>query len=56
MEIIRKSTPAMEPETKYHPSADPAEEKPQKQAKRNPRLVIGSLDFFDLLMEQDEQQ
>ncbi len=31
----------------------PAEE-PQR-LRRNPRLVIGSLDYFDLLMEQDEQ-
>lgn len=23
-------------------------------ARRNPRLVIGNLDYFDLLMEQDE--
>ena len=23
--------------------------------RRNPRLVIGSLDYFEILMEQDEQ-
>ena len=27
----------------------------QQRPRRNPRLVIGSLDFFDMLMEQDEQ-
>lgn len=24
--------------------------------RRNPRLVVGGLDYFDLLMEQDEQK
>lgn len=27
----------------------------QQTPRRNPRLVVGSLDFFELLMEQDEQ-
>ena len=27
----------------------------QTPARRNPRLVIGDLDFFDMLMEQDEE-
>ena len=27
----------------------------RQQPRRNPRLVIGTLDFFDMLMEQDEQ-
>ena len=26
-----------------------------QQPRRNPRLVIGALDYFDMLMEQDEQ-
>ena len=26
-----------------------------QQPRRNPRLVIGNLDYFELLMEQDEQ-
>ena len=25
-------------------------------ARNNPRFVVGGLDYFDLLMEQDEQQ
>ena len=27
----------------------------QKRPRRNPRIVIGSLEYFDMLMEQDEQ-
>lgn len=27
----------------------------QQTPRRNPRLVIGNLDFFDMLMEQDEE-
>jgi len=25
------------------------------QLRRNPRIVIGTLDYFDMLMEQDEE-
>ena len=28
----------------------------QQPPRRNPRIVIGSLDFFEMLMEQDEEQ
>ena len=27
----------------------------KQQPRRNPRIVIGSLDYFDMLLEQDEQ-
>lgn len=27
----------------------------KQQPRRNPRIVIGTLDYFDMLMEQDEQ-
>lgn len=27
----------------------------QQKPRRNPRLVIGTLDYFDMLMEQDEE-
>ncbi len=38
--------------------ADPEEQRPAEpqQLRRNPRIVIGSLDFFEMLMEQEEQQ
>ena len=37
---------------------DPEEQHPvePQQLRRNPRIVIGSLDFFEMLMEQEEQQ
>lgn len=35
-------------------NTDNRNEKPT-QLRKNPRLVIGSLDYFDLIMEQDEQ-
>lgn len=34
--------------------ADPGRDAPQLR-RRNPRIVIGNLDFFDLLFEQSEQ-
>lgn len=38
----------------HDPGKDERKDK-QTPARRNPRLVIGSLDYFDLIMEQDEQ-
>ena len=35
---------------------DPEEQRPAEpqQLRRNPRIVIGNLDFFEMLMEQEE--
>ena len=38
----------------HETNMDNRNEKPT-QLRKNPRLVIGSLEYFDLLMEQDEQ-
>ena len=55
MEHKRSSKPAAEPENKSHcKRTEPAAE-PQQRPRRNPRLVIGNIDYFELLMEQDEQ-
>ena len=56
----RSTEPAAEPannsynNTDTEPKTQPAAE-PKQRPRRNPRLVIGNLDFFELLMEQDEQ-
>ena len=48
--------PAAEPENNSHINiTEPAAERQRPApARRNPRLVIGSLDYFEMLMEQDE--
>ena len=50
-------TPAAEPENNnsHHARRDPAAEPGRTPARRNPRIVIGNLNYFDLLMEQEEQ-
>lgn len=49
-------TPAAEPANHSKQNrTEPAAEPQQIRLRRNPRLVIDTLDFFDLLMEQDEQ-
>lgn len=50
------TAPAKEPENNSQDNrTEPAAEQQRPApARRNPRLVIGSLDYFDLLMEQDE--
>lgn len=35
---------------------DPTRSRPPDTGRRNPRLVIGGLDYFDLILEQDEQK
>ena len=55
----KKTEPAAAPVNNSHAGRDqePAARDPQRnQLRHNPRLVIGGLDYFDLLMEQDEQQ
>lgn len=59
MEQMNRQTmaPAAEPadnpqNTETRPAANDQRKAP---ARRNPRFVIGSLDFFELIMEQDEQ-
>ena len=49
-------TPDRNPENVSHnnQTEQTAELRPAP-ARRNPRIVIGNLDFFELLMEQDEQ-
>ena len=34
---------------------DPKRNRPPDADRRNPRLVVGGLDYFELLMEQNEQ-
>ena len=49
------TTPAAEPEDNSHNNGtEPAPAQRPAPARRNPRLVIGNLDYFELLMEQDE--
>lgn len=54
--MMNDRTPEPDPANKsHHNSADSAAEPRQSPARRNHRIVIGGLDFFDLLMEQEEQ-
>ena len=48
---------AAEPENKnsHHERRVPVAEPGRTPARRNPRIVIGNLNYFDLLMEQEEQ-
>ena len=50
----RNAQPAAEPENDSHYDEPAAERQRPAPARRNPRLVIGSLDYFEMLMEQDE--
>ena len=41
-------------EQQTHEQAE-IKKKDATQIRRNPRIVIGNLDYFDMLMEQDEE-
>ena len=57
MDNNSRNSRAAEPANKYHTSAPQPAKEPQRQPLRNnPRLVVGGLDYFELLMEQEEQQ
>ena len=38
-----------------HRTGDTDHQEEHRRPQRNPRIVIGTLDYFDLLMEEDEQ-
>jgi hypothetical protein len=48
--------PDREPANKYRDDQATRDSRPAVTVRRNPRLVVGGLDYFDLLMEQDEQK
>ena len=43
-----------EQEPERNTTTDQTEQSKPAQARRNPRLVVGNLDYFELLMEQEE--
>ncbi len=55
--MYNRNEPAPEPvnNSQQDNRTDPAREPQQNRPRHNPRLVIGNLDYFDLLMEQDEE-
>lgn len=51
-----RTDPGAKPEINFaKDEAEPAKDRRSAAARRNPRIVVGTLDFFELLMEQDEQ-
>lgn len=51
--MIQSNTkPATEP---VQDSTNSRTEPQKPQLRRNPRIVIGNLDFFEMIMEQDEE-
>ena len=51
----RTDPAAREPDNdSYKRQTEPATPQPTP-ARRNPRYVVGSLDYFEMLMEQEEQ-
>ena len=55
LRMYNNRTPANDPEHESHQNrTEPAEEQQTAPARKNPRLVIGNLDYFDMLMEMEE--
>lgn len=50
MEIDNRNT-----EQERNATTERTEQPKPTPARRNPRIVIGNLDYFELLMEQDEE-